>query len=382
MSDAGGDADAVSLTLQFDDNALSTVPDSGPLVSNEYRPADYETGDVLPAPAPTGPYSASLAVFNSFFANGTWSLYAYDDAAGDVGNLAGGWCLFLETDFMTRPLPCSALPLTIPSGAPATTSGPAGPYPSSITISDLPARARVRTLFLNNLTHSYPDDLDVLLVGPTGQAAIVMSDVGGNYALQSAYIGISDDATSTMPDTGPLTSTSYQPTNIDTMDSFPSPAPPPEYWHTLYDFTGLDPNGTWSLYVVDDTGGDYGSLGSWCLDFEPYFPVGEVTNVRWQAGTKDTLLWDPAANAELYVVHRGVKSDLPLLLTGTSSACVASIPLEQRAFLYPVPAPGTMYWYLVVGEAPGEDGPAGWAYIGGIRQARILSDTHPGCFTP
>jgi hypothetical protein len=31
---------------------------------------------------------------------------------------------------------------------------------------------------LNGLSHSYPDDLDLLLVGPDGQSAMLMSDAG------------------------------------------------------------------------------------------------------------------------------------------------------------------------------------------------------------
>ena len=35
------------------------------------------------------------------------------------------------------------------------------------------------TVKLNTLTHTFPADTDILMVGPGGQNAIIMSDVGG-----------------------------------------------------------------------------------------------------------------------------------------------------------------------------------------------------------
>jgi hypothetical protein len=60
----------------------------------------------------------------------------------------------------------------------------------------------------------------------------------------------------------------YRPTNAGTTtDSFPAPAPAPGTHTTLASaFTGIDANGTWSLYVVDDATGDSGSIsGGWSL---------------------------------------------------------------------------------------------------------------------
>jgi hypothetical protein len=37
----------------------------------------------------------------------------------------------------------------------------------------------------------------------------------------------------------------------------------------LSDFYGSDPNGAWSLYIVDDHGRDEGQLAGWSLDFGP-----------------------------------------------------------------------------------------------------------------
>src|SRR6185503_15305230 len=49
--------------------------------------------------------------------------------------------------------------------------------------------------------------------------------------------------------------------------SFPSPAPVGPYNNSDLDsLAGVDPNGTWSLYVVDDAEGDSGNIaGGWTL---------------------------------------------------------------------------------------------------------------------
>src|SRR6185295_10382194 len=61
-SDAGnGGANNATFTLS--DAAASALP-LVQLVSGTWRPADYETGDVLAVPAPAGPYTAPLSAFN------------------------------------------------------------------------------------------------------------------------------------------------------------------------------------------------------------------------------------------------------------------------------------------------------------------------------
>ena len=58
----------------------------------------------------------------------------------------------------------------------------------------------------------------------------------------------------------------YKPTNYGTTDNMPGPAPLGTYATSLSAFNGSDPNGTWSLYVVDDAQVDAGSITSgWSL---------------------------------------------------------------------------------------------------------------------
>ena len=73
--------------------------------------------------------------------------------------------------------------------APAVFSNPAAitindnaaavPYPSSIVVSGLGDALTDINVTLTGWNHTFPDDVDILLVGPGGQNLILMSDVGG-----------------------------------------------------------------------------------------------------------------------------------------------------------------------------------------------------------
>src|SRR5205814_6733498 len=81
------------------------IPNSGTPVSGTFRPTNYGTGDLFPAPAPQVTYnnaatagSATFAsVFNGTNPNGTWSLYVVDDASADIGTMSGGWSINITT---------------------------------------------------------------------------------------------------------------------------------------------------------------------------------------------------------------------------------------------------------------------------------------------
>jgi subtilisin-like proprotein convertase family protein len=121
MSDAGNGGGVTGFTVTFNDGAASAIPDASPLTNGaSYKPADYgqtpglcsePNPDVFPAPAPGGPYTASLATFNGTTANGTWNLYVLDDCAGDSGSISG-WSLKINppTAVGVRDFAGSALP--------------------------------------------------------------------------------------------------------------------------------------------------------------------------------------------------------------------------------------------------------------------------------
>ncbi len=146
-------------------------------------------------------------------------------------------------------------------------SGIASLYPSSLTVSGLGGAVTDATVVLNNFTHTAPDDVDLLLVAPGGRKVVLMSDVGGAVPVSNLSLIFSDAATSSLPDEAALASGSFKPTNVGSGDTFPAPAPQgPPSGTTLSALNGIAPNGTWSLFLVDDNGANAGSInGGWSL---------------------------------------------------------------------------------------------------------------------
>jgi len=107
----------VNINYTLDDAAAAFIPKPGTPASGTFKPTDYFTGDVFAAPAPAGPNAepapAGSATFISTFGgtnpNGTWSLYVYDFAAGDSGNIAGGWSITITDSIASVPEPSTAL---------------------------------------------------------------------------------------------------------------------------------------------------------------------------------------------------------------------------------------------------------------------------------
>jgi subtilisin-like proprotein convertase family protein len=215
----------------------------------------------------------------------------YVDADGDVAeadetnNHNRGDGLDRQTVFYSASFSNTAN-ITIPS------SGAATAYPSNIVVSGMPGTVADVNVSLFGLAHSRPDDIDVLLVGPAGQKMILMSDVGGSNSITNVNLVFDDEAANSLPDSGQLTSGTFKPTNIGTGDTFTSPAPAGPYGSLLSGFDGTNPNGTWRLYVVDDSILRSGSIsGGWGLTFAlaiPNTPPTNPTNVALPAIDEDT----------------------------------------------------------------------------------------------
>ncbi len=165
--------------------------------------------------------------------------------------------------------------ITIPA------SGPASPYPSTITIAGVPGPVDKLTVQLIGLTHPYPGDLDILLVGPNGLAVMLMSDAGTNAGLNSRTFTFDDAAPFAIPQFSAITNGTYRAANyFPTSDSIP-PFPAGTFWTntSLATFIGLDPNGVWSLYISDDTAPDAGTLAGWSLSISTSSPLVSSADV-------------------------------------------------------------------------------------------------------
>jgi subtilisin-like proprotein convertase family protein len=134
------------------------------------------------------------------------------------------------------------------------------------------------TVTLNGFSHQQPDDVDILLVAPGGQQVVLMSDAGSNNVVGGLTLTFDDAAPDPVTDEGALSDGTYQTSNYGPSvvcpgeadpDSFPG-APAGTLGSDLSAFNGTDPNGTWSLYIVDDCNGFDGQvLTGWSIDINP-----------------------------------------------------------------------------------------------------------------
>jgi subtilisin-like proprotein convertase family protein len=145
-------------------------------------------------------------------------------------------------------------------------------YPSAIIVSGVTGPVSELRVALNGVYHTRPQDLDVLLVSPTGKSVLVMSDAGDTVPISEdtpVDLAFADNATRSLPDNAGLTPGLYKPTNYDNE----------EFWRenelinaptdtTLAGVAADDPHGMWRLFLTDDTIGDTGGiLFGWSLTF-------------------------------------------------------------------------------------------------------------------
>ena len=123
------------------------------------------------------------------------------------------------------------------------------------------------TVKIVGLTHTYPADIDLALVGPGGRAVMLMSDVGGGDDVNGVSLTFDAGAFAALPG-GSIISGVFRPTNSGVSDTFSAPAPTGTYGTNLGVFNNVAPNGTWRLYVMDDDNSDVGSIASWVLTIE------------------------------------------------------------------------------------------------------------------
>lgn len=175
---------------------------------------------------------------------------------------------------------CNSIPIQIPATG---TIGNASSYPSVISVTGVVGTIGTMSLDVHGLTHTYPEDIDMLLVGPGGQTLIVQSDAGTSVDVNSIHYKLRDGAPGLLSNAGAIVNGQYRPTNYGiTADTFSAPAPAGPYGDSAPSgvatfasvFGGISPNGTWALYIVDDVAGDPGNLsGGWCLNFGDVSPL-------------------------------------------------------------------------------------------------------------
>jgi hypothetical protein len=212
---------------------------------------------------------------------------------------------------------------------------PATPYGSPITVAGLAGTVTDVNVTLTNVTDPSPIGRRALLVGPQGQTTLLLHEVFANGATGVTFT-LDDEAAGEMP--GTLASGTYKPTTseigcgiVNEMTAFPAPAPAPaavsnefpHYGAALSTFDGTNPNGVWSLYVIDDSDSSSlfvtGSIGGWSLDITTSVPQTYASAVLadtpagfWRFGEPSgTALHDASPHANNGTYLNGVALGVP-----------------------------------------------------------------------
>lgn len=212
---------------------------------------------------------------------------------------------------------------------------PATPYGSPITVAGLAGTVTDVNVTLTNVTDSIPLGRRALLVGPQGQTTLLLHEVFANGATGVTFT-LDDEAAGQIP--GTLASGTFKPTRseigcgvVNTATAFPAPAPAPaavsnenpHYGDALSTFDGTNPNGVWSLYVIDDSDepsvGFHASIGGWSLDITTSQPqtyssavLGDAPAGFWHFGEPSgTTMLDASPNANNGTYLKGVALGQP-----------------------------------------------------------------------
>lgn len=142
----------------------------------------------------------------------------------------------------------------------------ANPYPSTIQVSGIKKGKVIDVnVRLRGINHTFPDNIDVLLVAPNGASSVLMTDAGGSPDAVSVTLTLDDEAAEALPDTTVLTNGSFKPASYGGADTFPN-VDAPSTSASLALLNGGNPNGEWRLHVVDDAATNSGAFsGGWDL---------------------------------------------------------------------------------------------------------------------
>jgi subtilisin-like proprotein convertase family protein len=273
-------------------------------------------------------------------------------------------------------------PLTFQSGAVAITDGTtAAPYPSTISVGGRSGTVTKVRVILNGFSEARPDDVDMLLVGPNGASFIILSDVGGNSAVGPVTLTLDDAAGSFLSDAGPLSTGTFKATNESTaQDSFTVPAPAGPYGNPggtvagtgpdtfASKFNTTDPNGTWSLYILDDAGNADagGSMTSWGLEITTTAvavppAITSANNTTFTVGSLGTFTVTTTGDLPMTINRTGaLPTGVTFVDNGDGTATLSGTPAAGTGGTYPItitasngtPPDATQSFTLTVKQAP------------------------------
>ncbi len=190
------------------------------------------------------------------------------------------------------------------------------PYHSMIHVRGFEGRIENITVTLGYVDDPYPADLRLLLVGPNGQAVLLMANAGGGTDIEYLMLTL-NDAGQLMPISDTLTSTVvYRPTNHGFGGDLPLPAPAGPYGSSLGAFVGSSPNGQWRLYVYNAVADAGGFLEYWTLTLTTRTTDTVTLKDILPAGLSDVRLTGRPADWDCAVSSQNVACEFDRLPVG------------------------------------------------------------------
>ena len=200
---------------------------------------------------------------------------------------------------------------------------------------------------IKGFSHTYPDDVGVLLVAPDGRKIRIFTDclgagAGVGIGVSNIDLTFDDYAATALPDNpnNATPSGTYQPkegtpdgSSAPHPADFFAPAPSGPYNNALASLNGINPNGTWRLFVDDDTAKDGGAItGGWELSFQTTAPTAAPAVISGQVN-----------------IAGGGTAGAKLTLTDSSGGqtVVYSDPFNHGYYEFPAMATGQTYTLTV-----------------------------------
>ena len=267
-TDNGGSLDNVFNGTVWDDQADPGSPIPYAVNPNLASDHSYSNNVVAPRLAP----EEALAAFNGENPNGVWTLTVSDDALGDIGNLAS-WSLAITTLSATAtettvnfPSADPHLPALVANGCIGEVGGPVA---STVSVAGMGAHTSNIRVWLK-LPHLNPEDLDITLTSPHGTVVTLTTDNGpltfdafdGTWFSNNANPGGQvpyGNCLLIFPCNQGLTTDRVYPFAGTAANLVPE--------EPLSAFNGENPNGTWTLNVIDDSCNlQIGTLKEWSVE--------------------------------------------------------------------------------------------------------------------
>ena len=211
-SDAGGSADAVGVALEFDDEAAAGIPDGGPIVTGHVPAQRVRGRRRLPRSGPGTARGLGAVRLRRHGPERRVEPLRGGRPGGRRRRHPG------RLGASTSPTSTTA-ETTVPSAATIRIHdrwGTGTPNPSQIVVSGAPPQLTSITVTLNGLSHLNPDDLDIVLVGPTGATFVFWSDAGGTVDVVNANVTLDDAGATVLPDATVIATGTFQPRNYGT----------------------------------------------------------------------------------------------------------------------------------------------------------------------